>query len=251
MKISNWQRFFNDHAPEYLNNVFTQNTEFEVEFIIQELDLQQGQKVIDIGCGTGRHSIPLAKYGVLMTAIDLSEGMLRQAEALAQENNVAIELIHSDAADFKLPVHFDHAICLCEGAMGLLGDDDDPAERDLAILANVQNCLKPGGKFLLTVLNGLKKVREHSREDVQSGAFDPVHMVSLDKVEVNEEGESHELQVREKGFAPAELMHLLRRAGFNVIHLWGGTAGSWNKESLDMDEYEIMIIAEKPHTTSS
>ncbi len=50
---------------------------------------------------------------------------------------------------------------------------------------------------------------------------------------------------REKGFTPGELHHLLNRAGFNIIHLWGGTAGAWHKKQLDLDEYEIMVLAEK------
>ena len=245
MKKSSWQRFFDDHAKEYMTNVFTKNTASEVEFIIRELDLKPGQRVLDIGCGTGRHSIQLAKFGARMTGLDLSEGMLNKAREFAQKENVSIELIHCDAAEFQFPEQFDHAICLCEGALGLLGTDDDPSTRDLVILQNVHRCLKPGALFILTVLNGLKKVREHSQKDIHAGRFDPVHLVSYDRVPVKEEGKTKELTVREKGFAPAELIQLLTRAGFRTLHLWGGTAGSWNKDVLDLDEYEIMVIAEK------
>jgi SAM-dependent methyltransferase len=246
MDQSYWKRFFDYHSREYMDNVFTRNTAFEVEFLIRELDLKPGQRVVDVGCGTGRHSIQLARYGARMTCIDLSEGMLDQARRFAKKENVHLEFIQADAAEFQLPEQFDHAICLCEGALGLLGADDDPATRDLAILKNIYRCLKPAARFILTVLNGLKMAREHSQKDVHNGSFDPVHLISHDRVIVKENGKEKELSVREKGFAPAELIQLLIRTGFKIEFLGGGTAGSWNKMVLDLDEYEIMVIAGKP-----
>ncbi len=117
-----WESFFDGHAPDYLDNVFTKNTDFEVKFIIDELGLTPGTWVLDIGCGTGRHTIPLARYGIKMTGLDLSEGMLAQARAYADKENIKVELIQADATNFQLPQQFDHAICLCEGSIGLLGE---------------------------------------------------------------------------------------------------------------------------------
>ena len=54
MGKSNWESFFDGHAPDYLDNVFTKNTDFEVKFIIDELKLTPGAWVLDIGCGTGK-----------------------------------------------------------------------------------------------------------------------------------------------------------------------------------------------------
>lgn len=240
-----WQKFFDSHAPEYMKNVFTKNTKYEVEFIMRELELRKGDRVLDVGCGTGRHSIPLALAGMRMCGIDLSEGMLEQARQFAEREGASLDLVQADATSFEFPEEFDHAICICEGSMGLLGPEDDAGERDLKILRNISKSLKPGGKLLMTVLNGLKKIREHSPEDVQSGIFDPIHLVTLEKMQIEKDGHSEEIQVREKGFTAGEIRHLLSRADMEVLHLWGGTAGQWNKQVLDMNEYEIMVLARK------
>ena len=246
LKKTNWEEFFDGHAPEYMKNVFTGNTEFEVEFIIRELALSPGDRILDVGSGTGRHSIPLALKGMNVTGIDLSEGMLTEARNYAKQENASLELLKADATRFSFSEPFDNAICLCEGAMGLLGSDEEAGERDLKILENISSSLKPGGKLLMTVLNGLRIIRAHGPEDVRKGNFDPLHLVTLDKMQVESAGKQKELVVREKGFTGGELHHLMKRAGLEIIHLWGGTAGSWNKQNLDPDEYEIMVIAQKP-----
>jgi hypothetical protein len=51
--------------------------------------------------------------------------------------------------------------------------------------------------------------------------------------------------MREHGFVPTELQLLFRMAGLNVLHIWGGTAGDWRRGQINLDEYEIMAVAEK------
>ena len=78
-KQNEWEFFFDHHAPHYLDNVFTKNTLEEAEFIIEELMLPAGSHILDIGCGTGRHCIELARRGYKMTGVDISSGMLNEA----------------------------------------------------------------------------------------------------------------------------------------------------------------------------
>ena len=53
------------------------------------------------------------------------------------------------------------------------------------------------------------------------------------------------VKVCEKGFLPYEIKTLLQNSGFKVLNIWGGSAGSWNKEELKLDEMEIMVLSEK------
>jgi SAM-dependent methyltransferase len=85
-----WQEFFDGHAPNYLQNCFTKNTVAEVDFLIDALGLSAGASVLDVGCGTGRHAIELARRGYRVTGVDISAGMLEQAKKEAQAAGVEV-----------------------------------------------------------------------------------------------------------------------------------------------------------------
>jgi 2-polyprenyl-3-methyl-5-hydroxy-6-metoxy-1,4-benzoquinol methylase len=245
-----WEEFFDGHAPKYMENVFTKNTSAEVDFIIQELDLPKGSSILDVGCGTGRHSIELARRGYLLTGVDISSGMLAEAKKSANQASVAVEWIRADAARFRSEKQFDAALCLCEGAFGLLNSDDDPLEHELSILRNINQTLKPEAKVVFTVLNGLAFARKHSQEDVSTGKFDPITMTDTSPMELETPGGKREIAVKERGFVPTELVLMFHQTGFEVDNIFGGTAGNWGHRTVDLDEMEIMIIAHKKKSDS-
>jgi cyclopropane fatty-acyl-phospholipid synthase-like methyltransferase len=244
-KINSWRTFFDTHAPEYMDECFTKNTAFEVAFLIKELQLQPGMKLLDVGCGTGRHSLALARHGLHVTGIDLSSGMLSIARQGAEQGGLDATFIQADAIDFTLPQEFNAAICLCEGAFGLLGQDEDPYTRDEAILKNIAAALKPGAPFLLTALNGARMLRAYSDDDVATGRFDPLSITECYPLQQLLPNAPAEINVREKGFLGIEIRHLLTANGFDVKGIWGGTAGQWNKQPLQLDEMELMIKAKR------
>jgi SAM-dependent methyltransferase/predicted enzyme related to lactoylglutathione lyase len=234
---------FDGHAPEYDSNVFTKNTLSEVEFLIRELGLAPGASVLDVGCGTGRHAVELARHGFRVTGVDISPGMLAEAKKRASEAGVEVAWVQADAARFTLEGRFDAAICLCEGAFGLLGTADDSLEQPLAILGNISRLLKPQSKCLFTVLSAFRMVRNHPQADVASGAFDPLALA--ERSEISPQGHEGPSPMRERGFVPTELRLLFGLAGLETLGIWGGTAGTWGKRPIDLDEYEIMVLARK------
>jgi SAM-dependent methyltransferase len=238
-----WERFFDAHAPIYEENVFTKNTVNEVNFLLEELDLRPGGSILDVGCGTGRHSIELAKRGYAVTGLDLSSGMLARAAEGAKAAGVRVEWVRSDAKRFSFPGRFDAAICLCEGSFGLLGQGDDPIAQPLSILGNISRSLKPQAKAVLTVLNAAAMIRKYQNKDVAEGRFDPLTLVESSEHPPREGLAS--IAVRERGFVATELILLFRLAGMSVLNTWGGTAGNWRRETLDLDEIEIMVVAGK------
>lgn len=240
---NSWQDFFDAHAEIYDSNVFTGNTLAEVDFLVEHLGLAPGAAILDVGCGTGRHSVELARRGHAVTGLDLSGEMLARARARAEEAGVVVEWVQGDATRFDLGQRFDAAICLCEGAFGLLSAADDPWDQPLAILANISRALRPGAPVALTALSAPGMFRRWSDDDVAAGRFDPATSVETSEMPPREGADP--VTVRERGFTPSELSLLFRLAGLGVTHVGGGTAGDWAIRPLKLDEIEVMVLGRK------
>lgn len=233
-----------------MQNAFTRNTLAEVEFLVDELCVTGGGRVLDLGCGTGRHSVELARRGCRVLGVDLSRGMLRQAQAEAELAHVAVDWIQADATHFVAPNRFDAAICLCEGAFGLIGAGEDPLAHDAAIARNLARCLRPGGRLVLTASNGLRLLRLYAADDLADGTFDPATLTERVSMRWDPaEGGTREVIVYEHGQRPEDLQALFTSVGFAIEHVGGGTAGNWGRRPLDPEEYEIMLIAERRRAT--
>jgi len=244
-KRNEWAEFFDGHASVYMSNSFTRDTVEEVNFLAEELKLPAKGCILDIGCGTGRHSIELARRGYQVTGVDISSGMLKEAKRAAENAGVLVEWIHDDATKFRSKRLFDAAICLCEGAFALLSLKDDPVTHDVAILRNISASLKPGGRFVLTTPNGFAKIRKHTQKDVEDGTFDPPTLIETFTVECETSRGKRSVLVRERGYLPQQLATMLSETGFKVNNIWGGTAGNWGRRIIELDETEIMIVATK------
>ena len=244
--MTDWQHFFDRYADRYDGEVFTKNTEAEIKFLIEQLQLPAGAPILDVGCGTGRHSVGLAERGFQVTGVDLSKGMLAVARRRAEAAAVEVEWVRSDAAAFRRTVSFDAAICLCEGAMCLLGPDDDALQRDMTILANVLDALRPGAMFVLNVLNACRHIRAYTDADIAAGKFDIGDLTEQSDVAELLNDEAIALDIRERGYTPPEIRRMLIWAGFSVRGVYGGTAGDWGLRVPKLDEYELMVIAHRP-----
>lgn len=244
--MSEWQQFFDAFATRYDAEPFTHNTDAEIAFLIEHLRPPAGGHILDVGCGTGRHSVALAQRGYRVTGVDLSAGMLRVAQERARTAAVNVEWVQSDATLFARPATFDAAICLCEGALGLLGTADDPFRHDQLILENIFRSLRPGGRFVLNVLNGCRYIRMYTDADVASGRFDIVGLTERSEVSELVPGMAAATALRERGYTPSEIHRLLAWVGFQVEGVYGGTAGDWGLRPPMLDEMELMAIGAKP-----
>ncbi|CAN5443880.1 class I SAM-dependent methyltransferase [soil metagenome] len=238
-----WRHFFAAQAETYLENKFATHTKEEVDFFLSLFALPKGAKILDVGCGVARHSVELAQRGYKMTGLDFSPEMLAAARKNAE--GLDVEFIEADAKDFQLEPVFDAAICLCEGGVGLIERGEDAEAHDLAIFRNISASLKKGSPFLLTALNGYSIIRQMQDEHIRDGQFDPATMVANYEDQWDLPNGSQIVKVYERPFIAPEIVGMLRRAGFSVDGVLGGTAGHWHHRPISLDEVEAMFICRK------
>ncbi|NJL92811.1 MAG: class I SAM-dependent methyltransferase [Anaerolineae bacterium] len=242
-----WQTFFDRHASQYMDEPFVKGTVMEVDFLVQHLQLAPDQRILDMGCGTGRHALELGRRGYQVTGVDLSEGMLAEARRVAQAEGLSsLTFEQADATRYTTPLPFDRAYCVCEGSLGLISTGNDPQVHDMAVLRNLYNALKPGGRLLITVLNAMRHIRHYQQADVDAGIFDPATLTERNTMATGQGENAVEVQVRERGFVIPELRLMLQVIGCEVEHIGGGTAGAWGIRPVDLDEYELLAIAQRP-----
>ncbi len=240
---SDWRRFFQASADRYDEEDFTQDTEAEVAELQALLDLPPGSQLLDVGCGTGRHAVPLVLAGFRVTGVDLSPAMLALAATRARAAGVELDLVEADARE--LPDHlgsYDAAICLCEGAFGLVGEGVEPLAHDRAILAGIHRALRPGGRLVLTGLSAARMLAAwHRGEPV--GELDLVALTTTTGLSL-EDGST--VTLREHYHLPDGLRTLAEVVGFEVEAVWAGGAGDWRREPPRVEDYELMLVARRP-----
>ena len=249
-----YESLFENYGEKYESEPFAQGTVGECDFIEQELGYKKDLKIIDIGCGTGRHAIELTKRGYQVTGIDLSESLLEKARKKAAEQGLEIQFLHHDARNLPFEQQFDVAIMMCEGAFPLMETD----EMNYEILQNVSKSLKGKAKFIFTTLNGLfplfNSINDfHAIDATEDGAkyhskgFDLMTFRDYNTTTaVDDKGVEKELECNERYYVPTEITWLLKSVGFTKIEIFGATLGAFSrKDKLTTKDFEMLVIAER------
>ena len=119
-----YEELFENYAVTYDNEVFVKGTSGECDFIEKEIASDKALRILDIGCGTGRHAIELARRGYSVVGIDLSESQLKRAAEKAHAAGLHVDFQRHDARSLPFREEFDAAIMLCEGAFPLMETDE-------------------------------------------------------------------------------------------------------------------------------
>lgn len=232
-EVGNFQR------ERYLEQEYTKGTNQEVDFLLGLLNLPPGARVLDVGCGPGRHSLELARRGLNPLGIDIAEGFIDHARGVAEREHLPAEFRVMDARALEFENEFDAAICLCEGAFGVAGDE--AAHRQ--ILAGVSRALRPGARFVLTAINAFSATRN---EDPAVYTDPYTATSSWTQSFENSQGETRAFRMYCTAFTYRELKWLLEGAGLEALAGYGCAAGNFTREPLKLTDIEIMMVARKP-----
>ena len=241
-----YETLFENYAKSYDSECYVQGTVGEVDFIERELGFDKLKHILDIGCGTGRHAIELAKRGYKVTGVDLSISQLQRAKEKAGDANVQIEFIQRDARELEFENKFDMAIMLCEGGFSLMETD----EMNFKILQNAAKALKENGKFIFTTLNAflpLCHAGETPHANSQNSSFDLGTLRRTFKFKITDDsGQERQISGNERYYCPSEISWLLKSLNFKDIDIYGCKLGAFSRnEKLSKDDFEMLVVAQK------
>lgn len=218
----------------YLRYSFTKGTTQEIDFVVEALDLKPGDRVLDVGCGPGRHAHELARRGMVVHGVDISQRFVDLAIATAP-SGATFERLDARAMLFR--AEFDAAICLCQGAFGLMTADGDNA----SVLAGVAVALKPGGALALSAFSSYFAVKYHD-----AATFDAASGVSYERTEVrNEQGVVIEVDLWTTCFTPRELRLMCDQVGLDVVGVSSVEPGAYGSTPPSTETPEFLVLARR------
>jgi SAM-dependent methyltransferase len=222
-----------------------EDTPAQCAFVESALSLAPGSRVLDVGCGHGRHGLELARRGHFPFGVDLVPGFVERARAEAAREGLDAEFVCADARTFVPPHVFDGAICLFDA----FGFHDDAGQA--LVLDRCRDALRPGGRLLLDV-----RTREHFLRaapvclvekpngdlmvdrfgfDIESGRL-------TDRRTAIRDGRRRDTVFSVRLYAYTELRDLLVARGFEVLRAFGGFDGA----PLSAARPRTLVVAARP-----
>jgi SAM-dependent methyltransferase len=214
-----------------------------------------GGQALELGCGTGRYTIPMAQAGIAITGLDITPGMLEQARRKAA--GLPVEWVEADARDFHLGKKF--RLIFESGAM--FCHLQTRADHDAA-LACVREHLEPDGYFVvISQFAGAGSMATNENEEAWfsftmpqgyevhvSGyqQYDPLSQITTETAIrrwTDASGQAHERvsPLKLRHFFPQELAALLHYNGFTIVESYGDTDFS----PLTADSPNIIYVCQK------
>lgn len=209
-----------------------------------------GKSILDLCCGPGRFSVPLAEMGYQVTGVDRTSFYLEKAKEYALQKGVTIEWVQSDMREFVRPESYDLVLCMYT-SFGYF----DTAEEDGLVLNNMYNNLKPGGYCLIEVMGKetLARIFEPTTSEQLSEDMVMVvrHKVIKEWTRMNNDwiflcdGKTHRFEIEHTIYSGLELKMALQQEGFIDIRLIGDYEGN----EYSFESQRLIALGRRPFIT--
>ncbi len=198
-------------------------------------------QVLDLGCGPGRHALPLAASGYPVTAVDTSQSLLDHLEQARGE--LPIEIVQTDMREFVRPGAYDLVLVMWTS----FGYFEDEADHD-KVLANIHQSLRPGGRLLLDLVGleylcrNLEPAHVTEYEDGRLLLERPNltdDMTRLDNEWLLIDGDQVLRQhFSHRVWSAGEIRSLLQTNGFKIHGIYGGHDGA----EYDLEAERMIVV---------
>lgn len=237
---------FNDMGTDWEAIVNARDTDNEADFI--ESNIGAKGVVLDLCCGTARHSIALSTRGLTMVGMDLSANLLKIAKTRMDQAGLRFPLVRADMRFFPFRDKVFRAILSMFTSFGYLPSESE----DALSLLEINRTLRPKGNFLLDLANRdhiLKTFRERDWAE-----FEPFFMLERRSIDLEESKLRSQWTLIQKKTGQVKLIEhivrlytftrveqLLSEAGLGVTKLLGGYEG----QEFTLDASRMITLAQK------
>lgn len=247
-----YESFFGPDYLEIYSFEFTDElARMEAGFVARALGLQEGQRVLDLCCGQGRHAVLLASMGFEVTGLDLSEQYLRLASEAAEKHGLRVETVHADMRDIPFESHFD-AVYNVFSSFGYLESETEDAK----VLEAIRRALKPGGRVLLDMLNRDWLVNNYVQDEWRIDENERVYLehreldllasrnhvtfMAIDPDGTRRDLGGHHIRL----YTLREVAGMLEAAGLKFEAVYGGFEG----QDYGIKTRRMIVVASRPNT---
>lgn len=205
----------------------------EVDFIIKELNLKPQDSLLFLGCKTGSDlATELADFGCKVTCIDNDIAILGSLK----KKNDKILTANCPIKDYQTNETYDAALSIFGSSFCVFDDNDNIWGKDMAILGNLSDTLKPNGRFLITLLNASKFLRSLSDAEIENNAAN----IWL-QTQTNKENPQQTFRY----YTPAEFTRMVNRVGLKINDIFGCNNRPIQPKALMPDDHQFIAIGNK------
>ncbi|WP_373512291.1 class I SAM-dependent methyltransferase [Persicitalea sp.] len=245
-----WYHTFFEGLPQtaWKENQSEEYTDWEVDFLVDVLELKMEDKVLDVMAGYGRHALPLAERGYKLTAIDISAEYCEELQSAVKAKNLSVEVLQGEFGEMKLP-QTTYAAAYC------LGNSFSffPREEMKRFLQKIADQIQLGGHFVahtqLLAESVFPNFQERSWMPVggditylAQNEFDVVQGVIRAELTYARGSERVTRTIEQHVFTLAELSAIMKETGLTVTE----TFGSLDGEPFALgDEQAYLLVVKK------
>lgn len=240
-----WDDFFPAFTPIF-GIVSQKVTSAHVRYVIKKLDLKPGKRFLDCACGIGRVALPMAKKGIRVTGVDFMQSYLDDLAKKARRSGLKIELQNCDMRR----INFDSVFDACGNLWTSFGYFEKESD-NLLVLKKMYRALKPGGKFMLHVINRDWIMAKYEPKDwfefkgvkvMEKRSFDYARSINRGTWVFLKDGKEEAFDVNIRMYSYHELIGMFESVGFVDIEGYG----SVKDEPISRDKGMMFIIGTRP-----